>query len=774
MAMSRAASTSGLAPVPRTRLFGREAGRGAARAFLLDEAAPLLTLTGPGGVGKTRLALAIADDVSAAFADGVVWVDLASLRDASLVGHAIATALGVVLTTDDSPRDALIQALRTRQILLLLDNCEHVLVAIVELATDLLAHCPTLQLLATSRAPLQIAGEQRFDVDPLPLPNPMEPFAELAQNDAVRLFSDRARLVHPAFALDATNAPAVGQLCRQLDGLPLAIELAAAWTSTLPPQDLLAQMSSRLPWLHGGPRDLPARQSTVRDTIAWSYDLLDAPAQQLFRGLSIFVGGFTLEAAQRVMSGVGRTDVDVLSGVRGLLDQGLVRRAGPDDIPRFMMLETIREFGLEQLAASQEADIIGSAHASCFLTFAEHLHPNRVSRQERVEDRVQRLEQDLGNFRAALAWFDHRGETQHLLRLTAALAVFWHLRTHFREGRSWIERALAIAAHEPTLSRGQALAALSLLLWAQSHYVQATAAAQAGLAIARVRQDKELAASALHVLGMIAEIQDNWAEAARHLTDACMLWHEVGATAEEGWALTLLCRVSAGQGNRVLAAQQADQALTLFDEVGHPIGSATARSRLAEIARGRGDDHRAADAFREALGIYSEHGERWLITLPLAGLADLAAAHNQATVAATLVGFLDAWSEQTGAPLLSAAKLTQVRAASVAAALLDDPRFKRLRDVGRTLSLAEAVGIAAGVTILDRRGQSVQGTMALTKREMEIFRLLARMHTDQDIATVLSISRRTVSGHVTHILTKLDVETRRAAVVRGRELGLLE
>ena len=548
----------------------------------------MLTLAGPGGVGKTRLALDIAADIASHYADGVAWVDLAPLTDPILVPSAVAAALGVAPAPDQPFVDALERHLQARHILLLLDNCEHVLTETADLVAVLLARCPAVQVLATSRASLHLRAEQVLPVEPLPLPAADASFEVLTSNDAVSLFVERARAVRPAFVIDAATADTVGEVCRQLDGLPLAIELAAARSTIFPPQALLAQMTDRLRWLSHGPRDLPARQRTIHNTIAWSYDLLDHDAQRLFRLLTVFVGGFTLAAAQAVIDGDNSAGGDVAAGVGDLVDQGLVRRVGAEDAPRFTMLETIRAFGRDRLAESGEADAITTAHAAYFLRFAENLHPNRVEDQERVAQRVQRVEADLANIRAALTWFAERGDAQHLLRLTAALAVFWHLRTHFREGRQWLERALGEASSEPMLSRGQALAGLALILWAQSHYQQATAAAQESLAIAESCGDVELAANALHVLGMAAEIQDHWAEAAEYLTLARERWRVLDAKAEEAWALTLLCRVAAGLGNSSLAAEHAEQALALFRDVGHPTGSATALSRLAEIARGRG------------------------------------------------------------------------------------------------------------------------------------------------------------------------------------------
>jgi predicted ATPase len=416
-------------PIPRTRLIGREAERAAARAYFLDEAVPLLTLTGPGGVGKTRLALAIAAEVTDHFAEGVVWVDLALLADPTLVSLTVAASMGMIPTPDDSLLDGLVRSLYPRQTLLLLDNCEHVLDETTDLVAALLSACPALQVLATSRAPLRLTLEQVLPVESLPLPRETAPFTEVKQSEAVRLFSQRARATHPAFALTESNAAAVAALCNQLDGLPLAIELAAARIKVLSPAAMLAQMDTRLALLRRGGRDLPARQQTMEAAIAWSYGLLTPDVQALFRRLAVFAGGFTLEAAQAVAPGSSE-DNTVWHGVEVLIEQSLVRSEQSEDGLRFTMLETIRAFGLEQLATEGELAEVLDAHAAYFVALGERAHPNRADAAERIDRRLQTLEEEQANLRAALRRRQETGDAESALQLAGALAIFWQLRGH--------------------------------------------------------------------------------------------------------------------------------------------------------------------------------------------------------------------------------------------------------------------------------------------------------------------------------------------------------
>jgi predicted ATPase/DNA-binding XRE family transcriptional regulator len=719
-------------PAPLSPLVGREREVAAVSALLRRDGVRLVTLTGPGGVGKTRLALQVATDLGGDFAHGAKFVALAAVRDPALVASTIAHTLGVVEAGGRSSVDRLGDALRKRHLLLVLDNYEHLLDA-APLITDLLTRCPTLAVLATSRSPLRLAGEQGMPVPPLAVPDLERlPVVErLAEVGAVRLFVDRARAVDPAFALTDENAGAVAAVCHRLDGLPLAIELAAARSTLFTPAAMLPRLAQRLPLLTGGRRDAPARHRTMRDAIAWSHDLLRDEEQTLFRRLAVFAGGFTLEAAEAMAAAAGDRAVDAFAAVAALVDHSLLRvEPGSSAEPRYLMLETIREFGLERLAESGKGERTRDAHAAYFAALDGRLEPNRLAPQERFDDRLLRIEADHPNCRAALAHLAATGDAAGVLRLAGALAVFWHHRGHLREGRRWLEWALERTADAAPLWRGRALAGLSLILWSQGDPERAALSAEAARAIADAIDDKELLALAVHMLGLVEVVRGHWDQAERLMTEALGVQREIGTPGYGAMALTTLSEIAHRRGDVETSVRRAEEALALFRAVDHASGAAMALCTLAGPAAARGDDWGALSAYQEALRLWAGIGERWAIAWAFSGLAALAAARGQPERAATLVGAVDARLDESGADLWLSDRRLYERAAATARAALGEERFAALRETGRALPFAAAVAAGAAVAIPDLPGRpstsapASPGAATLTASEQDVLRLL--------------------------------------------------
>jgi non-specific serine/threonine protein kinase len=764
-------------PMALTPLLGRERHVAEAAALLSRSDVRLVTLVGPGGVGKTRLGLEVAAVMAETFADGATFVSLAAVHDAARVGAAIAQALGVREAGDQPLTAPLAMALRARHVLLLLDNLEHVLDA-TPLIADLLAACPRLRVLATSRAVLRISGEHVYPVPPLALPPAnASAIADVGAVPAVQLFVARAQAAHPRFALTEENAAAVAAICHRLDGLPLAIELAAARTPVLPLPALLARLERRLPLLTGGPRDAPARLRAMHDAIAWSYDLLSPQEQACFRRLAVFAGGFTLEAAERV---VDAGAADAFDNISSLVASSLLRQDdGPGGEPRYLMLETVREFGLERLAAAGEVASTQRAHAAFFVEFAGSGYPHRKAPLDSVDRRYRHIEAEHANIFLALANLADVGDVYGVARLAGALAIYWGHRTYYREGRSWLEWALARGDELPAAARCRVIVGLSLILAHQGRHHESAVLAQRSLRLAEQIGDTELTALSLHRLGHVADSEQRWREAESWFGRALVLYREIGARAEEAMVLQFLSGAARGLGDHALAAARAEASLAQFRNVDHAFGAAVALTRLARLAQDAEDDLRAASAHRETLRCCVGIGERWLIGDPMAGLARIAASHGQPKAAAQLVGAVEALTEAAGAYVSISMRDNCDRAAALAGAALGEERFAALRAAGGKLRLEEAAALAAAVAIPHvRLGQPAprptsSNKGALSAREQEVLRLVAAGRTDREIADALFISPRTVNTHVARILAKLDVRTRREAVARGRELELL-
>ena len=733
-------------PAALTPLLGRERAEAEVAHLLAQAAGRLLTLTGPGGVGKTSLALQVARTVGARYADGVALVDLAPLREASLTLTAIAQALGVRERGGQPPRETVIAHLRERQLLLLLDNAEHLLEAVADEVGALRAACPELRLLVTSRAALRLRGEQVYPVPPLALPDPQgDPTPEaLAQAPAVALFVQRARAVRPDFALAEANAAAVAALCARLDGLPLAIELAAARVTILPPRALLARFvgvhdDPPLGLLAGGSRDLPERLRTMRDAIAWSYDLLEPGAQALFRRLTVFAGGCSLEAAEEVCRMGDGPERNILDGLMDLTDQSLLRAdAQPDGEARFALLETIREYGLERLAASGEEAMARRRHAVYYLALAEAAAPALLGPTQGAW--LARLESERDNLRAALRWgLREGGDRQVGARLAAALWRFWYRRGHLSEERRWVEEALRpngdAASPPPDAVRAYLLIAAGNLAFQQGDYGRATPLYEEALAARRALGDTEGMALALSNLGTVAQRRGDYARATALYEEALALQRALGDTHGVAAQTQNLGRTALEQGEYGRATALLEEALALHRSHGDAWGIsltiqnlglalyrqgayeraqglleeglATQRARgdrptaagsllvLAHVAYRLGDPGRAGALYREGLGLAHDLDDRYLTAYGLEGLAAVATAQGRPAEAARLFGAAEALREDIRVPLGRGERgIIYDPAVEATHAALPGPAFAAAWAAGRALSQARAVALA--------------------------------------------------------------------------------
>jgi predicted ATPase len=620
-------------PLPRSRLIDREQELAQAKTLLQEDDVGLVTLTGPGGVGKTRLALQVAADLTPQFADGVAFVSLASLKDPELVELPVARALQVPEADGQSLGERLLEYLRPRQLLLLLDNTEQ-LVSAAPLAAQWLEADPGLKLLVTSREPLRVRDERVVPVLPLALPDAehLPDLDTLAQVPAVALFVERVREVKPDFALTADNAQAIAEICRRLDGLPLALELAAARSNVLPPEALLARLVHRLPLLTHGARDLPQRQQTLRNTIAWSYDLLDESDKALFQQLAVFVGGFTLEAVEAVCvfdtaSPASSSEADegaVLEQLAQLLDKSLVQaQQGVGGEPRFTMLETIHEYAQEQLEASGERATVQQRHAAYFLRLSEEADPH-MFRPER-EVWMERLDREEANLRAALAWSKaDKNAVQTGLRLVRALSFYWVLHSSVHEGRTWTEGMLERTdGTDRSAARGRALHGAGWLAWAEGDYEAASLRTEESLPILREIGDKQESGNAEELLGLVRMGQQNIAAARPLLEESHTLFKELGDVWGEASTLYLLGMAAYFSGDRAAARAHYEESLRLFRQFGDVFGVTLLVSALEVVVLPQRDEETARSLYEQSLPLLRASRDRGRLGMILINIGDI-------------------------------------------------------------------------------------------------------------------------------------------------------
>jgi predicted ATPase/DNA-binding CsgD family transcriptional regulator len=747
----------------------------------------------------------VAHSLAGDFPDGVCFVSLAPVRDPDLVVATIAESLALKEIGERPLLERLKSYLQDRNLLLLLDNFEHVAQASPVVA-ELLQACPTLEVLVTSRSVLHLSGEHEYPVSPLRVPDP-ERFSgpeETARYEAVDLFAERARAARPDFRIDGSNATVVAEICLRLDGLPLAIELAAARVKLLPPEALLARLERRLPLLSGGPRDLPARQRTLGDTIRWSYELLDGDDQQLFRSLSAFDGGCTLAAIEAV-GGPGGGGPEVLDIVTSLVDKNLLRRVEQQDGGvRLAMLETIREYALERLQESHEVAAVRRAHAGYYLTVAEEAEPELTTAEQMRW--LDLLETEHNNLRAALRWSLHIEDVETTLRLAGALWRFWYVRGHLSEGMRWLDRALELEGGDPFL-RSRVLSGGGELAHSQGELDRAQELREAGLALATQLGDEARIADALNglafvirrrgefararamhtqaldlyrkledrwgisrsmdLLGRAAAFQGDFEAALPLLEEGLNMWRQVGDREGIAESTALIGMVALGKGDYATARSQLREAREIMDELGDPRGVAKMTVALADVYLNDGDPVSAQELYERALTLFQDVEDKWWLSWCLEGVAEVAVFRAQPSRATRLFGAAASLREAIGAPRPPAFRAYCERDLATARRQLDATSFTKARTEGRAMSLQAAIEYALEQSTRPEQVSPAEPApghpYGLSDREVEVLGLVAEGLTDGQVARELHISPRTVGRHLGSIYRKLGVPSRAAA-----------
>ena len=805
-------------PLELSSFVGREKELAEVKRLLGD--ARLLTLTGPGGCGKTRLALVLALEVVKDFEDGVWWTGLASLSDPDLVPQELASTLGVREAPGRTLTELLTEHLQTKRLLLILDNCEHLVGACASVVDTLLRACPNLKILATSREALGVAGEMAWIVPSLGIPDPERPLpiAELVRYEAIGLFVERARFVAPRFELSAENATSGAELCRRLDGMPLAIELAAARAGVLSVEQIASRLEDSFKLLASRSRTTDPRQQTLRATIDWSYDLLSEDERILFRRVSVFAGGFTLAAAEVVCADVGLEHDDVLEVLSRLVEKSLVVMRERNGEARYHLLEMIRHYGREKLEESGETQALRRSHADYFLAVAEEAEPNLTGAEQGAW--LGLLETELDNLRAAIGWSVRAGEPEMGLRLAGALLWFCYLSGRYSEGREWFEEVLAKSGASPAPLRAKALYGMGDLLFLQCEYDKGRALLQESAALYRELGDKRGLASVLRESGCVEREQGRYAQARALHEEAMALWRELGDEAGIADTLVYLGMVAWLEGDHERAEALGGEALTTSRRLGQTHGViwslivlgaearnrgdyergtkllqeslALSRDRYAEGvavslnqlgigAHHRGEHERATVLLKESLLLHRDVGDRWRVASVLEGLAEAASAMGDHERAARMFGVAEALRKEIGAPLPPCERADYEQAIAAARAGLTEEDLAAAWSEGRAMTYEQAVEYALDQPPPPTPSLEEEDTSSaprvphagLSARETEVLKLVAKGLTNAQVANELFISPRTVNRHLNSIYHKLEVRSRAAATRFAADNSLL-
>jgi predicted ATPase/DNA-binding CsgD family transcriptional regulator len=778
-------------PAPVSSLVGRER-EVAAVGELIRDGKRLVTLTGPGGVGKTRLALRIAADSAPEFVDGVAFVDLSAIREPAHVVPEIARTLGVRRADNQPILSILIDALSPRNLLLVLDNFEQVVEA-APAASELLRACPRLTALVTSRTVLRLSGEWVMPVPPMALPvvaddGRLPPLAELREVETVRLYFERSRAVQPFFAVTDQNVRAIIEICARLDGLPLAIELAAARGALFPPNELLSRLERRLPLLTDGARDLPGRQRTMRDTVSWSYDLLTPEEQSVFRRLAVFAGGFTIEAAEAVC--IGAHDTEPFSAARfATIVESLTRHsliqlsASPADsaghsTPRLTILETVREFAVETLR-TDGTDDAERRHAAYFLALA--IRTEQTFWGDAPGDVRATFHAEIANVRAALTWATERGDADTALQLASAMFdpywVFdplWRTRDHVRDLRAWIQRALALPGGSAR-NRIATLICAASLAEAHGDVTEARSLVDEAIDLARVQGDELGLATASLLRGRTCFRAGDLAGARQWLTSALDGFRARKAQGRAAWALcflaSILSRDAVDEGGDAAelarAAGLCEEALAAFLAVDYLPGIIRARHVLAQVAYKVRDLPRALALTQELLE--RDWADQRSVNNYLDDIADIAGRVGQPEIAARLYGAADKERTRHGEPVTPVFRVEYERDRALARRALGETAFAAAWAHGHAMPMAQTVAEALALSVPEADPLAV----SLTPREREILPLLANGKTAREVGAVLFLSHRTVEHHIANLCAKFGVRTRSEVIEAARAAGLL-
>ncbi len=766
-------------PIQLTSFIGREREIAQVKGFL--STTRLLTLTGAGGVGKTRLAFQVAAEVLEDFPDGAWVVDLAPLRDPALVPHAIASVMSVSEQPERMLTDTLVDALRHKTLLLVLDNCEHLQSACERLADALLRGCEHLRILSGSRVPLGVPGETLWRVPSLSLPDPqrLSSLDHVEQHEAIRLFVERARSGQPGFVLTSDNAPAVAQVCQRLDGIPLAIELAAARTRVLAIEQIAARLDDRLRLLTGGSSSVLPRHQTLRATMDWSYGLLAEKERILLGRLSVFAGGWALEAAEAICSGNGVETIDILDLLIQLVDKSLVVMESHRGEARYRLLETVRQYARDRLREAGDADNVQRRHRDWYLHLAERADSRLRGPEEGVW--LTKLEAEHDNLRAALELSKREeGGAETAVRLARALEWFWYLLGHWSEGRAQLEEVLAQSDDASSSLLPKVLVGAARIAYRQGDRGRTTALCQKGLALCRELGDKAGIAWFLIWLGILAVAEADYERAIPLLENSLTLNRELG---DKWWtveSLTYLGIAAAMQGDYGRATTLHQESLSLSRETGNVNNITWSLRGLGLLALRQNDYERAEAYYTESLSLCRDVRTPGVIKECLEGLARVACARAEYARAARLFGAEKELEETLGSVSVDwlPDQGDHDRHFESTRAGLGEAAFAAAWGGGRAMTLHEAIEYALTAeaappeTEGKKKRRARSAAELLTPREQEVAALVARGLTNRDIAERLVVTERTAETHIQNILNKLGFTSRAQIAAWGVEHGL--